>query len=301
MSAPAPAARLRALLERDACHVMPCCWDGLSARLIEQAGFPLTFMSGFAVSAARAALPDTGLLSLGEILDTGRAITGAVSIPVMGDGDTGHGNAVNVRRTVREFARAGFAAVMIEDQVSPKRCGHTGVREVVPFDEACMRIRAAVDVRREEGLDILILARTDARAAIGLEEALRRARAFSELGADILFVEAPRSREELEEIPRAVPGIHMCNMLEGGLTPLLPADELARMGYRIAARPLTLLSAAMHAMTGVLESLKAGETAPAGLLDFAELKHRVGFDAYDVLAARYAVCNPGGEDGNSGD
>ncbi len=300
MSAPSPASRLRALLEQDVCHVMPCCWDGLSARLIEQAGFPLTFMSGFAVSAARAALPDTGLLSLGEILDTGRAITGAVSIPVMGDGDTGHGNAVNVRRTVREFARAGFAAVMIEDQVSPKRCGHTGVKEVVSFDEACIRIRAAVDVRREEELDILILARTDARAAVGLEEALRRARAFSELGADILFVEAPRSREELAAIPEAVPGVHMANMLEGGLTPLLPPGELARMGYRIAARPLTLLSAAMRTMTDVLDSLKAGETAPAGLMDFAELRRRVGFDAYDALAARYAACEPGGGDADDG-
>jgi len=300
MSAPTPAARLRALLEQDVCHVMPCCWDGLSASLIEQAGFPLTFMSGFAVSAARAALPDTGLLSLGEILDTGRAITGAVTIPVMGDGDTGHGNAVNVRRTVREFARAGFAAVMIEDQVSPKRCGHTGVKEVVPFDEARMRIHAAVDAVREEELDILILARTDARAVVGFKEALRRARAFSELGADILFVEAPRSRAELEEIPKAVPGIHMCNLLEGGLTPLLPADELARMGYRIAARPLTLLSATMHVMTGVLESLKAGETVPAGLLDFTELKRRVGFDAYDTLATRYAgrdTCGAGDDGG----
>ncbi len=295
-----PAARLRALLERDVCHVMPCCWDGLSARLIEQAGFPLTFMSGFAVSAARAALPDTGLLSLGEILDTGRAITGAVSIPVLGDGDTGHGNAVNVRRTVREFARAGFAAVMIEDQVSPKRCGHTGVKEVVSFDEACMRIRAAVDVRREEGLDILILARTDARAARGFEEALRRARAFSDLGADILFVEAPRSHEELAAIPRAVPGIHMANMLEGGLTPLLSPDELAGMGYRIAARPLTLLSAAMRAMIDALESLKAGGIIPPGLLDFGELRRHVGFDAYDTLADRYAVCNSDDQDGRSG-
>ncbi len=293
-----PASRLRALLEQDVCHVMPCCWDGLSARLIEQAGFPLTFMSGFAVSAARAALPDTGLLSLGEILDTGRAITGAVSIPVMGDGDTGHGNAVNVRRTVREFARAGFAAVMIEDQVSPKRCGHTGVKEVVSFEEACIRIRAAVDARREEELDILILARTDARAALGFEEALRRARAFADLGADILFVEAPRSREELAAIPEAVPGIHMANMLEGGLTPLLPVDELARKGYRIAARPLTLLSAAMRAMIDVLDSLGAGDVAPPGLLDFAELRHRVGFDAYDALAARYAACDTAGENGD---
>ncbi len=293
-----PAAALRRLLRPGTCRPMPCCWDGLSARMIELAGFPLTFMSGFAVAAARTAMPDTGLLSLGEILDTGRAITEAVSIPVIGDGDTGHGNAMNVRRTVRAFARAGFAAVMIEDQVSPKRCGHTGVKEVVSFDEACMRIRAAIDARREEGLDILILARTDARAAIGLEEALARARAFSDLGADILFVEAPRSRQELEEIPRAVAGLHMANMLEGGLTPLLPPAELAQMGYAIAAYPLTLLSSVMRTMSRTLADIATGNHPHDRLMDFAEVRRIVGFDAYDALAARHACSAPeeSGED-----
>ena len=287
-----PAAALRRLLRPGTCQAMPCCWDGLSARMIAQAGFPFTFMSGFSVAAARAALPDTGLLSLGEILDTGRAITEAVSIPVIGDGDTGHGNAMNVRRTVRAFARAGFAAVMIEDQLSPKRCGHTGVKEVVPFDEACMRIRAAVDARDEEGLDILILARTDARAAIGLEEAIARARAFADLGADILFVEAPRSREELAQIPRAVPGLHMANMLEGGLTPLLPPAELGEMGYAIAAYPLTLLAAAMKAMEAALADLAAGRPPRQELMDFSGIRRLVGFDAYDAQAARYACAAP---------
>ncbi len=284
-----PAGRLRALLAEKTCHPMPCCWDGLSARMIERAGFPFTFMSGFAAAAARAALPDTGLLSLEEILDTGRAITEAVSIPVIGDGDTGHGNAMNVRRTVRRFARAGFAAVMIEDQVSPKRCGHTGVREVVERAEALARIRAAVDVRREEGLDILILARTDARAALGLEEALARVRAFAGLGADILFVEAPRSREELEAIPRAVPGAHMANMLEGGLTPLLPPAELADMGYSIAAYPLTLLSAVTNTMEQTLADMRAGRHPRQRLMDFSALKRIAGLDAYDETAARYAA------------
>ena len=292
MSAPGPAARMRALLAEDVCHVMPCCWDGLSARLIEQAEFPFTFMSGFSVAAGRAGLPDTGLLSLGEILDTGRAITGAVSIPVLGDGDTGHGNAMNVRRTVREFARAGFAAVMIEDQVSPKRCGHTGVKEVVRRQEALTRIRAAVEARDEEDLDILILARTDARAALGLEEALARAAAFHELGADILFVEAPRSRKELARIAREVPGTHMANMLEGGLTPFLPPAELEQMGYRIAAYPLTLLSAAMRAMRAALAEMKAGRHPHGMLMDFGELKTTIGFDDYDAMAARYAAAEP---------
>ena len=157
---------------------MPCCFDALSARLIEQAGFAATFMSGFGVAAARLAMPDTGLISFGEMLDQGRSICQATTLPVIGDSDTGYGNALNVKRTVREYARAGFAAVMIEDQVAPKRCGHTAGKAVVERDEAILRIRAACDAR-DEGADILILARTDARATHGLDEAIARARAFA--------------------------------------------------------------------------------------------------------------------------
>ena len=146
-NSPSAPDRLRALLAGPGCLTLPCCFDALSARLIEQAGFPLTFMSGFAVAAARLALPDTGLITVTEMLDQGRAICQAVSIPVIGDGDTGHGNPVNVRRTVEQFGLAGFAAVMIEDQVAPKRCGHTGVKEVVSRAEALARIRAAVEAR----------------------------------------------------------------------------------------------------------------------------------------------------------
>lgn len=274
-----PAARLRRLLEHRGCLVMPCCWDALSARMIAGAGFELTFMSGFAVSATRIGAPDTGLISLGEMVDQGRNICAASSIPVLGDGDTGHGNALNVRRTVELYARAGFAAVMIEDQIAPKRCGHTRGKQVVSRDEALMRIRAAVDAR-EAGADILILARTDARNDLGLDEALWRARAFAQIGADILFVEAPQSVEELRRIPAAAPGLHMANMLEGGKTPFLPPKELEAMGYSIAAYPLTILSAAMKAMRDALGQMKAGRHPDAALLDFAELRRIVGFDEY---------------------
>jgi 2-methylisocitrate lyase-like PEP mutase family enzyme len=280
-----PAARLRTLLDRGDMLVMPCCFDALSARLIEQAGFPLTFMSGFAVSACRLALPDTGLISVTEMLDQGRAICDTVRIPVIGDGDTGYGNPANVRRTVDQYARAGFAGIMIEDQVMPKRCGHTGVKEVVARDEAIRRVRAAVDAR-DAGDDTLIVARTDARSALGLDEALWRMRAFADLGADILFLEAPRDVSEMRRFCSEIPGIKMANMLEEGITPILPPTELAEIGYGIAAYPLTLLSAAVFAMREALAELAAGRT-PQRRVDFPTLRELVGFAAYDDLLKRY--------------
>lgn len=282
-----PAARLRTLLAEGRLLAMPCCFDALSARLIERAGFPLTFMSGFAVSAARLGLPDTGLISYGEMAAQGRDICQAVSIPVIGDGDTGYGNALNVKRTVAGYAAAGFAAVMIEDQLAPKRCGHTRGKAVVGRAEALARIRAAVDAR-EEGADILILARTDARHGHGLDEAIARARAFAELGADILFVEAPKSEAELARIGREVPGYKMANLLEGGETPVLPPARLQELGFAIAAYPLTLLSAAVKAMQAALAGLRDGPHPDALLLDFAALREVVGFDAYYRAEDRYA-------------
>ncbi len=284
------ASRLRALLGEGRLIVMPCCYDALSAKLIEAAGFPLTFMSGFAVAAARLALPDTGLISYGEMLDQGRTICGAVKIPVIGDGDTGYGNALNVKRTVRGYAMAGFAAVMIEDQRAPKRCGHTAGKEVVSRPEALIRIRAAVDAKRalkDEGRDILILARTDARATHGFEEALVRAEAFAAAGADIHFIEALADESERAAFCGAVDGPKMINLLEGGATPMLPPEQLEAAGFAIAAFPLTLLSSALRAMTESLEALKSGRP-PEGLMDFAELRRLVGFESYDREAARYA-------------
>ncbi len=282
-----PAERLRALLNRGRLLVMPCCFDALSAKLIERAGFPVTFMSGFAVAATRLALPDTGLISYGEMVDQGRGICEAVSIPVLGDGDTGYGNALSVKRTVTGYARAGFAAVMIEDQRSPKRCGHTRGKAVVGRTEALARIKAAVDAR-DGGADILILARTDARATHGLDEALDRARAFADAGADILFVEAPRTVAEMETVGRDLPGWKMANMVEGGDTPMVAPARLEAIGFAIAAYPLTLLGAAARAMTEALADLRAGRQTPGRLMDFADLRETVGFDAYDREARRYA-------------
>ena len=279
-----PAAALRSLLSAPGIRVMPCCFDALSARLIERAGFPLTFMSGFAVSAARLALPDTGLISYAEMLDQGRNICSAVSIPVIGDADTGYGNALNVKRTITGYARAGFACAMIEDQVAPKRCGHTVGKQVVARDEALSRIRAAV-AAREEGAEILIMARTDARATHGLDEALWRANAFADLGVDLVFCEAPRSEAEMERICTEVPSHQMANMVEGGDTPRLAPSRLEKIGYKIAAYPLTLLSAAARAMTEALACLERGVAADR-LLEFSELRDLVGFDAYDAALAR---------------
>jgi 2-methylisocitrate lyase-like PEP mutase family enzyme len=286
MSAPSPADRLRALLAQPGLHVMPCCNDALSARLIEAAGFPLTFMSGFAVSAARLGLPDVGLISYGEMLDQGRNICDAVSIPVIGDADTGYGNAVNAKRTVRGYARAGFACVMIEDQLAPKRCGHTRGKQVVERDEALARVRAAVDAR-DEGADVLIMARTDARATHDLDEAIARCRAFAQLGADITFLEAPRSEDEMRRYCDAVPGVRMANLVEDGDTPLLAADSLEAIGYQIAARPLSLLSASIAAMQDALVALREGRE-PAGLGSFERLREVVGFPDYEAEQARYA-------------
>ena len=285
-AASSPAHRLRGLLAGPGLIVMPCCFDAHSAKLIARAGFPITFMSGFAVSAARLGLPDTGLISYGEMLDQGRNICAAVQIPVIGDGDTGYGNALNVKRTVAGYAAAGFAAVMIEDQVAPKRCGHVQGKQVVARDEALSRIRAALDAR-DEGADILILARTDARAPLGLDEALARAREFEALGADIIFVEAPRGIDEMQAVAEATARPNLANMVEQGDTPILPPATLEALGFKIAAYPLTLLSAATRAMEEALAALKDGRE-PANLAGFSHLREVVGFDDYAKAGEKYA-------------
>ena len=281
-----PPDRLRTLLADDRLLTMPCCYDALSAKLIEQAGFELTFMSGFAASASRIGQPDLGLMSYAEVQDQARNIAEAITIPLIGDGDTGYGNAMNVRRTVKGMARAGCAAVMIEDQLAPKRCGHTPGKDVVGRSEAFDRIRAAVDAR-EEGTDILILARTDARHTQGLGEAIERAATFAELGADILFVEAPKSEAEMRTVCEALPKPNMANIVEGGETPDLQPDVLEDIGYRIAAYPLSLMAAAMKAMTLTLEIMKNGGSRGHLLMDFAELRRRIGFDDYYRLSSAY--------------
>ena len=278
---------LRQLLAGPDILVAPGCFDALSARLVERAGFKLSFMSGFAVSAVRLAMPDTGLISYAEMVEQGRNLCGAVSIPVIGDADTGYGNALNVKRTIQGYAQAGFACAMIEDQVAPKRCGHTRGKLVVDRGEATARVRAAVDAR-EEGADILIMARTDARAPDGFDEAMWRMAAFADLGADILFLEAPRSEDEMRRFCDGVGGPKMANLVEQGDTPLLAPERLQELGFKIALYPLTALSAAMAAMERALTARAEGRT-PEDLLDFAAVREVVGFPAYYDAEQKYAI------------
>ena len=279
------AERLRILLERPGLLVMPGCHDAMSARLIEEAGFELGFMSGFAVSAARLGMPDAGLISYGELVEQGQNICAAVTIPLIGDGDTGFGSAQNIKRTVQGYARAGFAAIMLEDQVAPKRCGHTEGKSVVGRDVALTRIRAAVDARNA-GADILIMARTDARACISLDEAISRCQQFRAIGADITFLEAPLNEDEMRRYCGGVDGPKMANLIEGGRTPLLPPAQLEAIGYKIAVYPLTLLNVSIQAMRTALQSLARSER-PAAAMEFEELKTAVGFPAYYADEARY--------------
>ncbi|GLI59486.1 hypothetical protein VaNZ11_001371 [Volvox africanus] len=290
--------KLRTLLSGDEILLGPCCHDALSAKLIEQAGFPYAFMSGFCTSAARLGGPDTGLISYGEMVDTGRYIYEATrSLPVIGDGDTGYGNAMNVKRTVRGYAQAGFAGILIEDQVAPKSCGHVRGKKVVGREEAVSRIRAAVDAR-DEGADILIVARTDARQAVSLEEALWRAQAFAEAGADVLFIDALESEEEMRAFTElggaaaAVP--KMANMLEGGgKTPIFRPSELQSMGFKLVAYPLSLLGVSIRAMQDALVGLRRGRVPPVEALgSFADIQAAVGFPEYFEEEQRYAISTP---------
>ncbi len=291
-----PARQLSDLLARPGVTIMPGCFDGLSTKLIAAAGYKVAFMSGFAVAAARLGMPDTGLITLSEMTDTLRnCVAAAPGLPIIGDGDTGYGNAVNVQRTVMEYARAGAASVMIEDQVSPKKCGHTKNKQVVSRAEARMRIRAAVDARtklRAQGSDILVMARTDARATHDFDEALARCREFEAEGADIIFLEAPTSVEEMQKSCAVIKKPCMANMVPGGKTPVLPPAELARIGYKLALYPVMLLSAAISALQTTLEAMQPeAKVAMPPAVGFTDLQKIVGFHEYWDSEAKYKADN----------
>ena len=277
--------KLRDLIKNNSFLPIPSCFDALSAKLIEQTGFEVMFMSGFAASASRIGEPDMGVMTFTEVLDQLNNITDATSMPVIGDGDTGYGNAMNVHRTVKSFAKIGCAGILIEDQLSPKRCGHTPGKDVVSREEAFDRIRASVDAREEK--DILIMARTDANHTHGIKEAIERAQKFYELGSDILFVEAPKTEEEMRLVCQEVPGCKIANIVEGGLTPNLSMKELEEIGYNMAVYPLTALSSAMKAMVDSLNKLKLDEDRSGNLMSFTELRKRVGFDDYYEISSKY--------------
>ncbi|KAK4266532.1 hypothetical protein QN277_027433 [Acacia crassicarpa] len=288
----APVKVLRRLLDSPGVHQGPACFDGLSAKLVERAGFQYCFTSGFSISASRLGLPDTGYMSYGEMVDQGQQITQAVSIPVIGDGDNGYGNAMNVKRTVKGYIRAGFAGIILEDQVSPKACGHTKGRKVVSREEAVMRIKAAVDARIESGSDIVIVARTDSRQALSLDEALRRSRAFADAGADVLFIDALASKEEMKAFCEVSPLIpKMANMLEGGgKTPILDPQGLEDIGYKLVAYPLSLVGVSIRAMQDTLTAIRGGRIPPPGSMpSFEEIKDILGFNTYYEEEKRYAT------------
>ena len=278
--------KLREILKEKKFIPVPSCFDTLSAKLIEQANFDVTFMSGFAASASRIGSPDLGLMTFSEVLDQANNICNAIEIPMIVDGDTGYGNAMNVRRTLKECSKAGCAGILIEDQLAPKRCGHTPGKDVVGRDEAFDRIRAANDMRNE-GYDILIMARTDANHTHGLTEAIERAQKFYELGADILFIEAPKNEKEMMTICKEVPGHKIANIVEGGITPNLSMKDLSDIGYKMAVYPLTVLSSAMKAMIKSLDLLMKDEERSDLLIDFIDLRKRVGFNDYYEISSKY--------------
>jgi len=255
--------------------------DAFTARIMEQAGIELLFLGGFGASASGFGLPDLSLLGLAEMAEAARRIIAAVSIPVIVDGDTGHGGIANVIRTVREFERAGAAGMLLEDQVFPKRCGHFSGKQVVPVDEMLAKLDAALQARRDR--DFVIIARTDARAIEGLEAAIERANRYAAQGADVCFVEAPQSREELEKIARSIPKPQLANMLVGGATPICSADELAAMGFKIVVSPVESLAITGFAVRQLARAM-LDEGRVDGLADrmfsFAELKSILQVDDF---------------------
>ena len=280
------AAKLKERLNKKEIIVMPGCFDSLSAKLIEKEGLEIGFMSGFSVSSTRLGMPDTGLISFSEMADQVRNICNSTSIPIIFDGDTGYGNSVNVFRTVRGYADAGAAGVMIEDQKWPKKCGHTKGKDVVDLDEAKSRIKAAVDASNQNNKDILVMARTDAIATRGLDDAIKRMQIFSELGADILFIEAIKTKEDMERVIKEVPGHHMINLIEDGDTPFLDMKELEDIGYKIAVMPLTLMSASVKTMQECLKNIK-NKTYNKNVSKFSDLREIVGFNEYYDIEDKY--------------
>jgi carboxyvinyl-carboxyphosphonate phosphorylmutase len=287
--------RLRQLLAGPDLLVAPGAYDALSARLIAQAGFPAVYMTGFGTAASVLGQPDVGLLTMSEMVARASALASVVGdLPLIADADTGYGNPINVRRTIREYERAGVAGLHIEDQVWPKKCGHMEGKQVIPMDEMAQKVRAAVDARQDP--DFVIIARTDANAVNGLEDALRRGRAYREAGADVIFIEAPRSLEELQAIAQAFPDAPLLfNWAESGKTPLLTLHEIQTLGFKLVIFPVSLLFAATHAMLALLEVLKQGETpAPfsSHMVTFAQFTHHIGLPEIQDLERRYGVNQP---------
>ncbi|MGH7267756.1 MAG: methylisocitrate lyase [Candidatus Rokuibacteriota bacterium] len=280
--------RLRTLVAGPGIAMIPGAHDALAARLIEQAGFPACYMTGAGTVAALLGMPDVGLITMTEMVMNARYIARAVSIPLVCDADTGYGNAVNVMRTVREYEAAGAAGIHLEDQVFPKKCGHMDGKALIPAEEMAGKIRAACEARQDP--DFVIIARTDSRAVEGVEAAIRRARLYAEAGADVIFPEAPQSRDELARFAAEIRAPLLANMTEFGKTPLVPAAELERMGYRLVIYPASALRVAHRAMEELFAQIKRAGSQEACLDRMAhrqELYELVGLPAVHVAERRF--------------
>ena len=279
---------LKRLLRREELLVAPGCFDGLSARLVEEAGFEAAYLSGGAVARSMG-IPDIGLVTMSETIERAAQVVSGVKLPIIADADTGYGNAVNLVRTVREFERIGVAAIHVEDQITPKRCGHLDGKEVISLGEMEKKLEAALAARTDS--DFCIIARTDARGVHGFDDAIARARAFAKLGVDAIFVEAPQSEQELAEIPRRIPEVPLLvNVFKGGKTPMLPMKRLQEMGYRIAIYPSETQRAAIHAMRMTLATLKRDGTTESideALTTFKERDRVVGLDDWQKIERQY--------------
>lgn len=284
--------RLRELLAQPGPIVAPGVYDGLTARLVQQAGFDAAIVTGAGLVASVLGVPDVGLATMSEVLQQTRNIAGSVDLPLVADCDTGYGNPINVGRTIREFEAAGVAALFIEDQVAPKRCGHFSGKQIIPEDDMVQKIRAAVDARFDEKL--VLIARTDARAVAGIETAVERGRRYAAAGADMIFVEAPQTPDELayvgKELGPVVP--LMVNLVEGGRTPLLPVSELAELGFRLITFSGSMQKTAIKAMQGLLGSLREHGTVdeyyPARMVSLDERSEILGLPQFFELERQYA-------------
>ena len=278
----------RDLVAKDRPFVLPGAYDALSAKLIERQGFEAFVVGGFPLVGARYGLPDIGLVGLGEMAEGMRDILSATRIPALVDGDHGYGDVKNVVRTVRTYEAMGAGALLLEDQVAPKRCGHTAGKAVIPGEEMAVKIRAAADSR--DSKDLFLIARTDARAVHGLDDALRRSEAYLKAGADGLFIEAPQSVEELERIASAFDVPQMCNMLIGGLTPLLSSRELHDMGFRMIVHGTTLIKRVAKALSDTLAELQADrlDGRPGDFMTLSQFMECVDVEAWRQIEEKAA-------------
>lgn len=281
---------LRKLLAAPGMLIAPGAYDAVGMRLIEQAGFSAAYMTGAGTSLARG-YPDLGLMTLIEMADNAGAMARAASIPLIADADTGFGNELNVTRCVREYEMRGVSAIHIEDQVMPKRCGHLDGKEVVSREEFLAKIRAAVAARSRS--DFIVIARTDARAVLGLEEAVWRANAAFQAGADMAFVEATQTTEEVAAVPKRVAGPCLLNVVPGGRTPISDLREAEAMGYKMAILPALMLTAAIEAGDAALAALKTTWQAPVAQGTIAQLFRRFGSDQWDALRTRFLTADAG--------